>query len=364
MSLLKAIKAGNSKKISKLLDSNSFDSKELDKSSRNNLLHACVDAGDSETLTVLIRDKQLTDLLYEMNDDDYTPVELAIENMDKPCLSILLEAGDKGIYDEYELERLGTDISDPEILKLILDKGGNINRRFTEGSLVSLALMNDQESVLEYLLGEPMMDLGIKGQNGQGVVKLCIDLENSRYLQMIIDCIISQSKKRELTAEEKEVIKFKNSEGKGILHILAEKEMKIMSEYVLKRADQLEIDTKMRDLKGRTYEDILEENRLRAIEKKEREKEEKKLRKNLKQQRKAEKEKEKKEAIQREEEMEKILKKQKIERIRQDLDNRNRNGFLFVMCLILFFVFAYLLIKFKIEYKKDYLIDSQVQIDI
>ena len=137
-----------------------------------------------------------------------------------------------------------------------------------------------------------------------------------------------------------------------------------MSEYIQKHANALKIDPNMEDSNGRKAIDIWNKKKLEVQLKKQREEEKKLIRRENKKKKQDEKKKEKLEAIRREEEMESILKKQKIEKIKQDLESSNRNGFIFVFCLILFFVFAYLFIKFRIEYNRDYIIDSKKIVDI
>lgn len=364
MSLAKAIRSRNSKKIAKILEEGAFDKAELEKSSNNNLLHTCVEAGDPETLEILLNDAEFDDFLYEPNSDDYIPAELAIDNMDKQCLSLLLGAGKDESYRKFNLEEMAVDVSNPEILKTVLKWGGNINRRSQDGSLAHLAIMNDQEGVVRFLLGESETDLTAKSRAGIGLVELCIMIKNSRYLQMVVQSLVDRQNKRGLSPEEKEAICFKDENGKGILHQLAEQGMTTMSGFILRHAPELGIDENLKDANGRTFRDILELQKTKAGLLRRKKDKLKQLRQDLKQKRKAEKEQEKQDAIRREEEMEKVLKRQKVENIKRELDQRNRNGFFFVVCLVLFFVLAYLFIKFKIEYKSDYLIDSQVQIDI
>lgn len=358
MSLLKAIKSCNSKKISKLLQSNNFDANETEKSSGNNLLHTCVNSGDFETLEILLNEKNLTDLLCNINDNEYSPVELAITNMDIKCLQILLNAGSMELYEDFELEQLATDVSDPECLKVILAKGGNINRKFEDGGLLTQAIMNHQEAVIEFLLGESDLDLTLKGQNNEGVLQLCIMIKNSKYLQMIIECLLERKKKGNFAGNE-EVVLFKDRRGRGILHALADQEMKIMYEFLLNYCEEFGIDIDMKDGNGRTVADIWGKKHEEALKKKEMMKENEKIRKKMKRERKIEKEIEKQETYEREKLIEEKIKKNKIKDLENKLNNQNRNGFVFVMFLVIFFVLAYLFIKFKIEYKDEYLIGSK-----
>ncbi len=222
----------------------------------------------------------------------------------------------------------------------------NWNETSKYGGAIHMAIIGDQEDVVNYLL-EKKIDINIKDENKNSILHLSLQFKNFNVFKLIIDYV--KSNVNMIGDDKKEFFASVNDEENTILHELAYAQSSHLTDYIIKNNDTFGVDMERKNKQNYTYVDV-QKNIIRI--KKEREEMEKKKREFIRQEKERIAEELRKENENRRKmEDEEIMEKEKIQEFRLKL--LSYRNYIFLVAFILFTVILYFLIDSKIKTKKS-----------
>lgn len=258
-----------------------------------------------------------------------------LTSKDEDGSTLLLKACEKGRIDILEyLENKSTE-----------ENPINWNESSKSGGPLHMAIIGDQEDVVNYLL-EKKVDFNIKDHNQNIALHLALQLKNFNVFKLILDFIKSSSF---LTIEEKKAIfSAVNDEDNTILHELAYAQSSHLTDYIVKNNEVFGVDLQKKNKQNYTYVEV-QKNIVQI--KKDREEMEKKKREMIRQ------EKERiAEEIRQENERRKKMEEQMLLEEEKQQEFRMKllgyRNYIFLGTFVLFMVVLYFLLDSKIKNKK------------
>ncbi len=368
LKMLKAKKVNQADLIN-LLKTSNLDLNKLD-SHGYNLLHYCIKQEQHEIInTILNLDDNFQTLKADANiaccDSSnavfLSPLLLAIVNCndtqnsskiikyliragadlnakDEDESTLLLKACEKGRIDV--LEYLESKKSSSE------DNSLNWNESSKSGGPLHMAIIGDQEDVVNYLL-EKKIDFAIKDQNQNTALHLALQHKNFNVFKLILDFIKNFGF---LSSEEKKAIfSAVNDEDNTILHELSYAQSSILTDYIVKNNEVFGVDSEKKNKQNYTYVEV-QKNIVQI--KKDQELMDKKKREAIR----LEKERIAQEIKQENENRKKMEEQMILEEEKQQefrLKVLGYRNYIFVAVFVLFMVVLYFLLDSKIRNKKS-----------
>ena len=359
MSLIKLIKSGKDTQAITKIDSGNWDSSYSDKKNQGNLLNICVEFDNPIVLKHLLNanggspnnnlDTLAEDKLGAM------PIENAIELGHKDCVRVLLEHSTASKYQFPNLMNFAVLGPDQEMMRLVYKFTDKQTFSQFSGEFLSNAVEEDNQQAVAFLLNETRVSLTYRHAQHGNIWEQCLAQNSYLSLQKLLEELVERAENGEICSDETATLNFLDSANRTLLHILEDREKTKLSDYVLKKKIVLDFEDQRVDKRGRHWKDIREEKqqqqRLKMAAKGNAHEDRKARRKQANQRRQAR----QKAELAKEKEIEEMLKKQKVESTRRDLDQQSLNGFYCVAGVVLVLIFCYLFLKFKIEYKDKYL---------